>query len=171
MSSRQDFCAHPDWLHPSLALDMRRVAWATIVALVSGVIGLAGGYLAVKSGYPFSAERRDEQLNAGYAGELAYDFATLQSVVGAEPATAPPVRAFGRAATVPGESGREMVSAQPVGPNHHCTVGGWPYFDSNCPGSDEAGKRHRGRLTLRLKSPWCSSAFHHQIFFSCRSRT
>src|SRR5579859_611377 len=103
MSSQQDFCAHPDWLHPSLALDMRRVAWATIVALVSGVIGLAGGYLAVETGYPFSAERRDERLNAGYAGELAYDFAALQSVVGAEPATAPPVRVFGRAATVPGE--------------------------------------------------------------------
>jgi len=47
---------------------MRRVAWATIVALVSGVIGLAGGYLAVETGYPFSAERRDERLNAGYAG-------------------------------------------------------------------------------------------------------
>lgn len=153
-----------------VSFNARRAMVATIVAIASGAIGLAASLFTIGSGARSDLRPDGERmLSGGFSETLAYDFAALQS--SAVPRSGAPDSLEGRTAPLSGDTATKNESTEGSQIVHNCKDPNWPYFDSSCAWGEEELRRHRRRITFRLRSPWCSSALRHQVFFSCRSRT
>ena len=140
--------------------------WATVVALVCGVIGVVAILVAISTGHKF--DHAPSQVDPALA-ELFYDFAALQAA-GMPGATArvgfvPPLEPANTGTATP------SVASQP---NKGCTRATWPFFDNDCLwGNADSGtqERRRKRIVARLKSPWCSGLRSNDSAYFCRSRS
>jgi hypothetical protein len=64
------------------------------------------------------------------------------------------------------EPGHDFIASS-TGANQ-CPTDSWPYSRDKCRWAADANKRQR--IVVRLKSPWCSGALRHQLFYNCRPR-
>jgi len=140
--------------------------WATVVALVCGVVGVVAILVAVSTGHKF--DHAASQVDPALA-ELLYDFAALQAS-GMMSATAQV--GFIR----PPEPANTGTASPPLGsqPNKDCARSTWPFFDNDCLwGNADSGtqERRRRRIVARLKSPWCSGLRSNDGAYFCRSRS
>ena len=144
-----------------------RAMWATVVALVCGVIGVVAILVAVSTGHKF--DHAPSQVDPALA-ELLYDFAALQAV-GMPGATA-------RVGFVPPlEPANTGTASPPLAsqPDMRCTRATWPFFDNDCLWGNTANsgtqERRRRRIVARLKSPRCSGLHYNVGAYFCRSRS
>ena len=115
-------------------------------AVVIGVIGFATGHMLPRRATvdPASTISRDfAALGGGLRGPLEVGTSDpSETAVGSSPATV------------------------------HCAGPTWPYFDKDCLwGNGEEVARHRRRIVLRLKSPWCNGLLSKEGAHVCRRRT
>jgi hypothetical protein len=143
-----------------------RVMWATVVALVCGVVGVVAILVAVSTGHKF--DHASSQVDPALA-ELLYDFAALQAA--GMPSATP------QAGFVPAPEPANTVTAPPPlasQPGKRCTRATWPFFENDCLwGNADSGtqERRRRRIVARLKSPWCSGLRSSDGAYFCRSRS
>ena len=162
MRSPERFYPESDYLHP--AFHFRRLMWATVVALACGVIGITVGLFSVVTGDELEFLRAQSKSNVGYADELNDDFAALR---GAETIASPAVVSDGAQMPIPAEVNISVpVDDAEVG--KPCPEGTWAFFDDNCPWGTSPPQRHRRRIVLRLKSPWCAGLRDTVGTYNCR---
>jgi hypothetical protein len=150
-------------------LHRRRAMWATVVALVCGVIGVVAIVVAVAIGHKFNHASSQTVVDPALA-ELWYDFAALQAA-GMPGAAA-------QAGFVPAPEPANTGTASPPlasQPDTRCTRATWPVFDNEClwgnTADSETHERRRRRVVGRLKSPWCSGLHSNASAYFCRSRS
>jgi hypothetical protein len=144
-----------------------RVMWATVVALMCGVVGVVAILVAVSTGHKF--DHASSQVDPALA-ELWHDFAALQ-------AAGMPGAAAQEGFVPAPEPANTGTASPPLAsqPDTRCTRATWPVFDNEClwgnTADSETHERRRRRVVGRLKSPWCSGLHSNDNAYFCRSRS
>lgn len=116
-----------------------------VAAVVIGVVGFATGLML------------PQRATVDPASTISRDFAALGSTLRG------PV-----GAGTPNPSDTAAVASSG---SVRC-AGASPYFDKDCLwGNGEEPARHRRRIGLRLKSPWCNGLLSKEGAYVCRRRT
>jgi hypothetical protein len=139
-----------------------RLQSATAGALVCGAAVLAIGLVGLATGRMLPQRATVEPA----AKVISRDFADL-GPAGASSAAG--LRAPTAAAS---SEPVDVASASPSREARRCAGATWPYFDQDCLwGNGEEAARHRKRVALRLKSPWCNGLRSKEGTHWCRPRT
>jgi hypothetical protein len=149
----------------SVSQDRYEFRWtvATLAALTCCAIALAAVTVFL------AADRFDYRPTASalpqYDDELVHAFDALRSPAGKQ---APPSNSLEGSPVSNAASSKAIEQSDPSDSAIQCSEISWPYSSDNCVWAADTPKRRR--ITLRLKSPWCTGVLRHQPFRDCRPR-